>query len=108
MYGAVKIVYGSENTSFFERWNPAASNVPILILTSHHILYNEKEKESEVYNCDEFLANLEFALSKLPSGLTSIEFREEPIEINSYASIVSVLYNQNWLGFQLDRNGISF
>ena len=30
--------------------------------------------------------------------------KEEPIEIESYASIVSVLYNQNWLGFQLDRN----
>jgi len=106
-YGAVKIVYGTENLSFLEKWNPINSDVPLLMLTSHHILYNEKEKESEIYNCDEFLANLEFAMSKLPE-VASIEFKEEPIEISSYASLVSVLYNQNWLGFQLDRNGVSF
>jgi len=77
------------------------------MLTSHHILYNEKEKESEIYNCDEFLACLEFAVSKLPE-LVSLEIKEEPVEINSYASLVSILYNQNWIGFQLDRNGMSF
>jgi hypothetical protein len=106
-YGAVKIVYGNSNLSFLQKWNPLSSEVPIIMLTSHHILYNEKEKESEIYNCDEFLACLEFAVSKLPE-LASLEIKEESVEINSYASLVSILYNQNWIGFQLDRNGISF
>lgn len=108
-------MYGEEDLSFLERWNPS-SQVPFLLLTSHHILYNEKEKESETYNCDEFLASLEFALSKIKPpqqqsegvGSAPIVFKEEQIEISSYASLVSVIYNQNWLGFQLDRNGVSF
>jgi hypothetical protein len=50
-----------ENLSFFQRWNPL-SNIPYLMLTSHHILYNEKEKETEYYNCDEFIATLEYGL----------------------------------------------
>lgn len=40
--------------------------------------------------------------------MSSIEFKEEPIEIESYASLTSILYNQNWLGFQLNRNGLNF
>lgn len=41
------------------------------------------------------------AISKLPEG-QNIEIREEEIEIENYANFISVLYNQNWLGFQLD------
>jgi hypothetical protein len=48
---------------------------------SHPILYNDKEKESTIYNCDEFLASLEFALSKLPET-ASLEFKEEAVEIH--------------------------
>lgn len=38
----------------------------------------------------------------------TIEIKECPIEIKSYASVISVLYNQNWLGYNLDRNGVKF
>ena len=48
------------------------------------------------------------ALSKLTPGRSHLEFKEEPITIQSYASVLSLLYNQNWLGFQLDRNGVNF
>ena len=106
------------------------------MFTSHHILYNDKEKESSIYNCDEFIASLEYgnspeqavttfllpnfpahdfntfllAINKMiPADPTRpVEFVEQPIEIPSYASLVSVMYNQNWIGFQLDRNGINF
>ena len=30
-------------------------------------------------------------------------FNEEPVEIENKIGFGSVLYNQNWLGFQLDR-----
>jgi len=42
-----------------QKLNPFSSNLPEVVLTSHHILYNEKEKETETYNCDEFIASLE-------------------------------------------------
>ena len=60
-YGAVKLVWGDENLGFVQRWNPFNySTVPFIVFTSHHILYNEKEKESSIYNCDEFIASLEY------------------------------------------------
>ena len=51
--------------------------------------------------------NISTAISKLTDG-SNVEIKEEPIEIESYASLISVLYNHNWLGFQLDRNGINY
>ena len=61
-YGAVKLCWSDdEQLSFFERWNPFVS-VPFKIFTSHHILYNEKEKETEYYNCDELIASLELGI----------------------------------------------
>ncbi|CAF0710212.1 unnamed protein product [Brachionus calyciflorus] len=106
-YGAVKLCWDKEeNIGFFQKWNPLAK-IPYIIFTSHHVLYSEKEKETELYNCDEFIASLEYAISKLPQG-SQIEFKEEEVEIESYANFASVLYNQNWLGFQLDRNGINY
>jgi hypothetical protein len=59
LYGAVKLTFG-EDPSFTERWNPLSSYNPYLIYTSHMLLYNEKERETEYYNCDEFIASLEF------------------------------------------------
>jgi hypothetical protein len=62
-YGAVRICWGDdENVSFFSKWNPFYESVPYLMLTSHHILYNDKEKETEYYNCDEFIASLEYGI----------------------------------------------
>lgn len=109
-YGAIKLVWHAENEPIVEKINPLSTSFPEAIFTSHHILYNSKENETFIYNCDEFLASLEMTLSKLmvdnePIG---IELKDEPVLISSYASMFSVLYNQNWLGFQLDRNGINF
>ena len=105
-YGAVKIRWG-EDPSFFSRWNPFSNNIPYAIYTSHHIIYNQKEHETSTYNCDDFIQTLELAISKLEVA-KKVEFKEGPIQIPSYASLISVLYNQNWLGFQLDRNGLNF
>jgi hypothetical protein len=106
-YGACKIIFGERNLNALEKWNIFNSRVPFKILTSHHILYNEKEAETALFNCDDFIQSLDLALSKLPDS-KQIEFTEEEIVIESYASLVSVLWNQNWIGYQLDRNGVSF
>jgi hypothetical protein len=39
---------------------------------------------------------------------TKIDFIEEKITIPSYASVWSVLFNQNYLGFNRDRNGANW
>ena len=41
--------------------------------------------------------------SKSSERRPAVEFREETIKIENYLNVVSALYNQNWLGFQLDR-----
>ena len=61
-YGAIKISWEEDNKiSFLQKWNPLGE-LPYTIFTSHHILYNEKEKETEIYNCDEFIASLEYGI----------------------------------------------
>ncbi|CAF0774418.1 unnamed protein product [Adineta steineri] len=104
-YGGVKIVHGDEPT-FFTRWNPGAeTNVHVFV--SHHIAYNDKERETTYYNCDEFIQSLDIALTayRRAKNEPKIEFVEDKIVIPSYASIWSVLFNQNYVGFNRDRNG---
>lgn len=106
LYGAVRLAWGDEQLGFFQKWS-MFENAPYKTFTSHQILYNEKEKETQFWNCDEFINSLEMAISKLPE-CSQIDFKEEPVEIENYVGFGSVLYNQNWLGFQLDRNGLNF
>ncbi len=40
--------------------------------------------------------------------LAKIDFVEDKIVIPSYASVWSVLFNQNFLGFNRDRNGANW
>ena len=76
VYGAVKIIWGDENLSVLQKWNPLNFSVPFVVFTSHHILYNDKEKETEYYNCDEFIASLEFGKS------IKLSFKPNKIRIN--------------------------
>lgn len=105
VYGGLRIVHG-DDSSFFARWNPAAqTNVHVFI--SHPLAYNDKERETVFYNCDDFIQSLETSLTLYRQGknLDKIEFVEDKVVINSYASLASVLYNQNLFGFNRDRNG---
>ncbi len=53
----MKIIHGDE-PSFLTRWNPAAqTNMHIFV--SHHLAYNDKERETVYYNCDEFIQSLD-------------------------------------------------
>ena len=61
-YGAVQLNWSNDPPSFLDRWNPFGGKIPYVIFTSHHILYHDKEREASVYNCDEFIASLEYGL----------------------------------------------
>jgi len=58
LYGAVRLEWPNP-TNLAQKLNPFSNNLPDVVLTSHHILYKEKEKETSIYNCDEFIASLE-------------------------------------------------
>ncbi|CAF0750764.1 unnamed protein product [Didymodactylos carnosus] len=108
IYGGCRIVHGEEPT-FLERWNPFIQTGSHTF-TSHHLAYNDKEKETTTYNCDEFIESLETALNtyRRDNNLPKLEFTEEQIVIPSYASLASVIFNQNFLGFNRDRNGVNW
>ena len=116
-----------EEASFATRWNPAAQTKNHLFV-SHHLAYNEKERETIYYNCDEFIQSLDigkeihlnidrsfvclFCLAlnayRQEKNQGKLELKEEKILIPSYASVWSVLFNQNFLGFNRDRNGANW
>ncbi|CAF0967776.1 unnamed protein product [Adineta ricciae] len=107
-YGGVKIIHGDE-PSFFTRWNPAAqTNMHIFV--SHHLAYNDNERETTYYNCDEFIQSFDMALTayRRAKNEPKVEFVEEKLVISSYASLWSILYNQNFVGFNRDRNGANW
>lgn len=106
VYGAVRLLWGEEQMGFLAKWS-IFENSQYKTFTSHQILYNEKEKETQFWNCDEFINSLEMVVKKLPE-CSKVQFNEEPVEIENKIGFGSVLYNQNWLGFQLDRNGLNF
>ncbi len=59
----MKIIHGDE-PSFLTRWNPAAqTNMHIFV--SHHLAYNDKERETVYYNCDEFIQSLDIGKKKI-------------------------------------------
>ena len=124
----MKIVHGDE-PSFVTRWNPFAQTNTHMF-TSHHLAYNDKERETVTYNCDDFIESLDagknsnFFLSLLQLHFffyftvlntyrrnrneSKLEFIEDRLLVPSYASLGSILFNQNYLGFNRDRNGVNW
>ncbi|CAF1523560.1 unnamed protein product [Rotaria sp. Silwood1] len=108
LYGGIKIVHGEE-PSFFTRWNPGAqTNVHVFV--SHHLAYNDKERETVYYNCDEFIQSLDIALNayRRANNKEKLDFIEDKIIIPSYANVWSAFFNQSYLGFNRDRNGANW
>lgn len=61
-FGAVRLLWGEEQMGFLAKWS-VFENSKYKTFTSHHIIYNEKEKETQFWNCDEFINSLEMGLS---------------------------------------------
>ncbi len=58
----MKIVHGDE-PSFIKRWNPTIqTNAHIFV--SHPLAYNDKERETVYFNCDEFIQSLDIGKQK--------------------------------------------
>ena len=62
------MLWGEEKLGFLAKWS-IFENAPYKTFTSHQILYNEKEKETQFWNCDEFINSLEMGKYNLKSVL---------------------------------------
>lgn len=75
------------------------------------MLYHPKERESAMYNMEDFYEELisninnTYRQTNTPNTLVTAE---GDITMDSYVNFFSVIYNQSRLGFYKERGGISF
>jgi len=107
------VLWGDPNNlSFGQKWNPSARDIPYTTFAHHKLIYNEKERETVTFNVDDFYASLKAGVTqalknKNPTVQLSVQ-EQQPILIQSYASLTSLVYNQSHLGYNRDRNGVAF
>jgi len=112
-YAGVRVQWGdSDKVTWGQKWNPMSSNIPYTTFAHHKLIYNEEERETTSYSVDDFHVALVQAVENnareksRPAG--SFVSDNGPVVIESYASISSLVFNQSHLGYNRDRNGISF
>ena len=97
--------------SFGQRWNPWCSSIHWVTFCHHPLIYNPKEQETVTFNVDDFYESLILNISKVYNRKRpgeKVTVIEGPIEIQSYASLSSMVFNQSNIGYCKDRNGMSF
>ena len=111
-HGGVRLNWGkTQDLSFAQKWNPWCSDIHFITFTHHPTLYNEKERETVTYNVDDFYDSLLQQINKEyreQKPGQSVEILEEPILIETYASLSSMIFNQSHLGFNRERGGVSY
>lgn len=111
-HGGIQIRWHSDvQPSFGQRWNPWCISIPWVTLAHHPLIYNPKENETTTFNVDDFYESLLLATSKAfdqrrPGEKVTVI--EGPIQIESYANVASLVFNQSGIGFYKDRNGLCF
>ncbi len=94
-----------------QKWNPFCSNLPYTTFAHHPLHYTSRERETTIYNVDDFYDTLVQAVtavykSKRPGEALRTE--EVAIIIESYANVASMVFNQSHIGFYRERGGVSF
>ncbi|BFZ23380.1 hypothetical protein BsWGS_26419 [Bradybaena similaris] len=111
-HGGIQIRWDKgEQLTFGQKWNPWCSDIPWITLCHHPLIYNPKETETATYNVDEFFETIVAETSKVFTDKRpndTLKVIEGPINIETYASPVSLVFNQSAIGFFRDRNGVSF
>lgn len=92
-----------------ETWNPWSRAIPYVTLTSHpYALLAPNDGSATSFDVDNFQASLLRAISQLPDGISKCMVEEKPILIESYLGVLSLLHNENNLGFFKLRGKVSF
>jgi len=78
------------------------------VTLAHHLLaYKPEERETSMYDAGDFIDSAIAAANKTRVG-SPVVCEKGPITIESYGSVVSMIYNQSHIGFNLSRGGIHF
>ncbi|ESO07919.1 hypothetical protein HELRODRAFT_98103 [Helobdella robusta] len=108
-HGGVRLHLGTP--TFLQRWNPWCNDIPLMTFTHHPTIYNKNETDTLVrIGVHIKIRIMETRWKHSPRHATGRELKvdDSPIVVESYAGLISVLHNQNKLGFNLDRNGMTF
>ncbi|CAG5118975.1 unnamed protein product [Candidula unifasciata] len=110
-HGGVRIYWDrGDQLSFGQKWNPWCSDIPWVTLSHHPLLYNPKENETTTFNVDDFFDALVAATSKVFAAKRpgeTLKVIEGPITIESYASLIALIYNKSEVGYFRDRSWFS-
>jgi len=78
------------------------------VTLSHHLLaYKPEERETAKYDVGDFIDSATAAANKVLGG-AQVNDVNGPIVIESYGSVMSLIYNQSHIGFNLARGGVCF
>jgi len=106
-HGGVRISWGTTEPSFLQRWNPVSVDLGYVTLSHHLLAYKPEERETSMYDAGDFIDSAIAAANKVRSG-SEVNCENNPITIESYGSVMSMIFNQSHIGFNLARGGVSF
>jgi len=78
-----------------------------MTLTHHLLAYKPEERETSMYDAGDFIDKAVTVANKTRGG-TLLNCENGPMLIESYGSVMSMIYNQSHIGFNLARGGVSF
>jgi len=107
-HGGVRISWGVAEPSFVQRWNPMCVDLGYVTLSHHLLAYKPEERETSMYDAADFIDSAIAAANKVRGGSQQVPCENYPITIESYGSVMSIIYNQSHIGFNLARGGVSF
>lgn len=111
-HGGARIHWGKEEASWAQRWNPFCNDIGYVTLSHHLLAYKADERETVTYDVADMIDSVIAATNSVRrreggDGVT-VSVENGMISIESYGSVMSLVFNQSHLGFNLARGGVSF
>ncbi|XP_065348007.1 tumor protein p63-regulated gene 1-like protein isoform X2 [Cloeon dipterum] len=100
-----------EPVPFSKRWNPFTNEVPLCTYTSHPLLWHKGRDDGNTrFDVESFAERLTFALdhASASNGNPPCKIDYQPIVLQNYVGIGSMIHNRNALGFFKVRGKFSF
>lgn len=106
-HGGVRIQWSTTEPSFLQRWNPMCYDLGYVTLSHHLLAYRPEEHDTTMYDAENFIDFAVAATNKVRGG-SEVSCENGPVTIESYGSVLSMIFNQSHIGFNLARGGVSF
>jgi hypothetical protein len=110
-HGGARIYWGSLEPTWIQRWNPFCNDLGYITLSHHLLAYKAEERETVTYNVADMIDSVIAAANearRVNNQQGNVNVENETITIESYGSVMSLVFNQSHLGFNLARGGVSF